>query len=160
MKNRRDFWNFSNYNGIRSHHQLSQATNTLTIQPNWLNDWVFVYKLSSCGFESCCSYWKILCFDIDRYFWNFSNYNGIRSHHQLSQATNTLTIQPNWLNDWVFVYKLSSCGFESCCSYWKILCFDIDRYLLHLDLKKQKQRVEDLKLNRNSLQLNNYIFLI
>ena len=85
---------------------------------------------------------------------------GFEATTNLVRQRTLLTIQPNWLNDWVFVYKLSSCGFESCCSYWKILCFDIDRYLLHLDLKKQKQRVEDLKLNRNSLKLNNYIFLI
>ena len=24
------------------------------VWPIWLNDWVFVYKLSGCGFESCC----------------------------------------------------------------------------------------------------------
>ena len=30
-----------------------------TLKPNWpvwLNGWVFVYKLSGCGFESCCSH--------------------------------------------------------------------------------------------------------
>ena len=24
------------------------------IYPVWLNDWVFDYKLSGCGFEPCC----------------------------------------------------------------------------------------------------------
>ena len=41
-------------------------------------------------------------------------------------------IWPVWLNDWVFVYKLSSCGFESRCSH-----------LVHLYIcaaTKQKQR--------------------
>ena len=28
----------------------------LFIRPVWLNGWVFVYKLSGCGFESSCSY--------------------------------------------------------------------------------------------------------
>ena len=26
------------------------------IWPVWLNDWVFVYRLSDCGLESCCSH--------------------------------------------------------------------------------------------------------
>ena len=33
---------------------LSLLTKNLTIWPVWLNGWVFVYKLSGCGFKSCC----------------------------------------------------------------------------------------------------------
>ena len=38
-----------------THNHLAKL-NHLTIWPVWLNYWVFIYKLSGCGFESCCSH--------------------------------------------------------------------------------------------------------
>ena len=52
--------NLSNCNGIRSHNHLVRKR-TL----GHLNDWVFVYGLSGCGFKSCFShlnstfYWRV-----------------------------------------------------------------------------------------------------
>ena len=64
--NRRHIWSLSNSDGIRTHNQLvrRRTLNHLAKlvcqigQFNWLNDWVFVYELSGCGFESrCCDIW-------------------------------------------------------------------------------------------------------
>ena len=47
-------------NGIRTHNHLVRKRNS-TIFPNWpvlLNGWMFVYKLSGCGFESRCCHLK------------------------------------------------------------------------------------------------------
>ena len=48
-RNRRDIWNLSDYNGTRTHNHLVRK-----VWPVWLNGWVFVYELGSCGFESRC----------------------------------------------------------------------------------------------------------
>ena len=45
---------------ITTHTQMHRTDNysqhSSIIWPVWLNDWVFVYKLSGCGFESHCSH--------------------------------------------------------------------------------------------------------
>ena len=45
---------------------LNHSAKLVTIKPVWINDWVFIYELSDCGFEShCCHlnfrYWT--CFE-------------------------------------------------------------------------------------------------
>ena len=47
---RRDIWSLSDSNGIPTHNHLV-CKRTPTVLPN---DWVFVYKLSGCGFEPRC----------------------------------------------------------------------------------------------------------
>ena len=44
--------------------------------PVWLNGWVFLYELSGCGFESCCSHFNFRfrsCFE-QGVPWNSGNY--------------------------------------------------------------------------------------
>ena len=45
VRRRREIWSLSNCNWTRTHNQ----------RPVWLNGSVFVYELSSCGFEPSCS---------------------------------------------------------------------------------------------------------
>ena len=72
--NRHEFWNLSDCNGtiqcgftmkrVRDmiriyspmYHTDKYSKHSSIIWPVWLNGWVFVYKLSGYGFESCCSY--------------------------------------------------------------------------------------------------------
>ena len=37
------------------HHKDKYSQHSSIIWPVWLNDWVFVYELSACGFEPSCS---------------------------------------------------------------------------------------------------------
>ena len=48
----------SDYNEIRTHNHLvrKRTLDNLAKWPVWLNGWVCVYELSSCGFESLCSH--------------------------------------------------------------------------------------------------------
>ena len=103
------------------------------IWPVWLNGWVFVYELSGCGFVSSCNPLNFrfhTCFK-QGVLWN-SDYYRVWIHsetctwHDKNIQSNTPTdkysqhsslIWPVWLNDWVFVYKLSDCGFESSCNH-------------------------------------------
>ena len=64
-RNRLNIWNWSDSNGIRIHdylvckrtfNHLAKLTKRL---PVWLNIWLFVYELSSCGFESRCCHLNI-----------------------------------------------------------------------------------------------------
>ena len=75
-RSRRHIWSLRDSNGIQTHNHLVRKrtlnhlpklafwfsirlqTNWLwvRIRPVWLNGWVFVYKLSGCGFESRCCY--------------------------------------------------------------------------------------------------------
>ena len=58
-QNRTDNWSLSDCNEIRTHNgwirkrALSHLGNLAMV---WLNDWVFIYKVSGCGFESCCGH--------------------------------------------------------------------------------------------------------
>ena len=49
------------------------------IRPLWLNDWLFVYELSGCGFESSCNHLNFrfrACFEQGRLFTPVNNYFG------------------------------------------------------------------------------------
>ena len=53
--------------------------------------------------------WKVLC------QWERNhNYRNLCSVLLFSWRNKMTAV---WLNDWVFIYKLSGCGFESCCSH-------------------------------------------
>ena len=48
---------------------------------------------------------------------------------------------PVWPNGWVFVYQLSGCGFESCCSHLKVVVFQTMHMVFYIILvlfKKNK----------------------
>ena len=88
----------------------------------WLNGLVFIYELSGCGFESCCSHLNfrygaclrqtIECgFTLKLVHDMIITYNQMQCTGKYSQQSSI--IWPVWLNGWVFVYKLSGCGFES-----------------------------------------------
>ena len=49
-----DIWGLSDCNGIGTHSPVGNRA--LNHWPVWLNGSVFVYQLSSCGFESRCSH--------------------------------------------------------------------------------------------------------
>ena len=51
-QNRRHIWSLRDCNRTRTHNHLVRKQHW----PVWLNGWVFVYDLSSCGFESLCSH--------------------------------------------------------------------------------------------------------
>ena len=51
----------------------------------------------------------------NRYVWHDKTYSQIHRTDKYSQHSSI--IWSVWLNGWVFVYKLSGCGFEPCCSH-------------------------------------------
>ena len=55
VRSRREVWSLSDCSWTRTHNHLTKQS---IIWPVWLNGWVFVYELSSCGFESSCSHLK------------------------------------------------------------------------------------------------------
>ena len=72
--------------GTYSHIHLTDkySQHRSIIWPVWLNGWVFVYKLSHCGFKSCCNHlrgWLKINFKV-YYFINFKIY------HHLSKPLN------------------------------------------------------------------------
>ena len=50
--NRHNIWSLSDSNGFRTNNHFENEHST--IEPNWPNGWVFVCKLSGCGFKSRC----------------------------------------------------------------------------------------------------------
>ena len=46
----------SDCSGTQTHNHLVHKWTLNHFRPVWLNGWVFVYELSVCGFESCCSH--------------------------------------------------------------------------------------------------------
>ena len=96
----------------------------------WLNGWVFVYKLGGCRLESSCSHLLFRCRVCleQRVPWH-SGKDAVSIHSEthtwydknIQQRTDKYSqhssiICPVCLNGWVFVYKLSGCGFKSSCS--------------------------------------------
>ena len=58
------------------HRRDKYSQQSPIIWPVWLNDWVFVYKLSGCGFESRCSHLNFrfrACFE-QEVPWHSGNY--------------------------------------------------------------------------------------
>ena len=107
------------------------------LQHSWIislvspNCWVFIYKLSGCGFGSRCSHLNLryplvlskefLCIQttiecrltLKRVRDIIRTYSQMHSTDKYSQYS--LIVCPVWLNGWVFVYELSGCEFESRC---------------------------------------------
>ena len=119
------------HKNIQSMHRTDKyPQHNSIIWPVWLNGWVFVYELSGCGFKSTCSHLNFrfrACFG-QGVPWHSGNYRvWIHSetckwhdksiHHSDKYSQHSSIIWPVWLNGWVFIYKLSGCGFKSSCSY-------------------------------------------
>ena len=108
--------------------QYSQLSSIIwSVSPN---GWIFVYKLSACGFESR---WSHLIFTYRAFFqqgvsWHWGKYrvwihSEMRTWHENNAQSSapyrtvlTSIIWSVWPNGWVFVYELSGCWFESRCS--------------------------------------------
>ena len=103
------------------------------IRSAWANDWVFVYELSGCGFESCCSHVKFRyygCFELE-VPWHSANIvcgftvkrvcETIRTYSQMHRTDKypqlSSIIWSLWPNGCVFIYEVSGSGFESCWSH-------------------------------------------
>ena len=94
---------------------------------------MFVYELSGCGFESSCTHLNfIFAPALSKKFLDIQatiecgfslkcvrdlirKYSQMHGPEKYSQHSSI--IWPVWLNDSVFVYELSGCGFESSCSH-------------------------------------------
>ena len=102
------------------------------IWPVLLNGWLFVYELSGCGFQPSCSHLNfsfLASFEqgvdiqaiidcgctLKRVCDMIRTYGQMRRTDKYSQHSSI--ILPVWLNGWVFVNKLSGCGFQSSCSH-------------------------------------------
>ena len=103
----------------------------------WPYGWVFLYKLSGSGFESCCNHLKtsdiapvlskefldiqanIECgFTLKRICDMITTYS--QMHWTDKHSQHSSIIWPVWPNGWVFIYEPSGCSFESCCSHYKL----------------------------------------
>ena len=103
------------------------------IWPVWLNDWVFVYELSGCGFESRCCHLNshivpVLCkeiLDIQATIkcrftlkWVCDMIIIYSQTHRTDKYTQLSSIiLLVWLNGFLFAYELSGCWFESRCCH-------------------------------------------
>ena len=118
----------------KMHHTDKYSQHSSIIWPIWLNDWVFVYELSGCGFESPLQSLKLQISHLfgARSFLTFRQLQSVNSlwnayldmirtcsqmHRTDKYSQHSSIIWPVWLNGWVFVYELSGCGFESRCSH-------------------------------------------
>ena len=97
----------------------------------WLNGWVFVYRLSGCGFGSRFSYLNFrFRVSLEQGVpWNSGNYRvwihseicliiikdlNYRKGFEFGNMRSIYSaIWPVWLSGWVFVYELSGCEFGS-----------------------------------------------
>ena len=122
------------------HHTDRYSQHSSVIWPVWPNSWVFVYKLSSCGFESRCCHlnfrygdcfergvsWHLVKLQSTDSLWKLIR-DMIITYSQMHRtdrySKHSSIIWPVWPNGWVFVYELSGCGFESRCCH--LICFHI-----------------------------------
>ena len=95
---------------------------------------MFVYELSSCGFESRCSYLNFrFCNILEQgVLWHSNNCNRVPFRTGILFCTDEYSqhssiILSVSLNGWVFVYELSGYGFDSRCTHLNVRfgeCFD------------------------------------
>ena len=101
-RNRRDIWNLNDSNGTRTPNHL-----VLIQLINNLKAYVTCWQPFKCVRDMIIVYSQMHCTD------TFSQHSSII----------WIVFWRIWLNGWVFVYKLSCCGFESRCCHLKLLCF-------------------------------------
>ena len=114
------------------HRTDKYSQHSSIIWPVWPNGWVFVYQLSGCEIEPSCSHLNFrfrACFD-QGVPWYSGNYrvwihseclrDMIKTYSQMHRtdkcSQHSSIIWAVWPNGWLFIYELSSCGFESSCS--------------------------------------------
>ena len=121
---RQEIWSLKDCNGTRTHNHLvrKRTLKYLTKLAKW---WSCVTSTYLCGSFDCMflSYhvrvlqWMhtvIHCgFPVKRVHEMIRTYSQMHCTDKYSQHNSI--IWPVWLNAWVFVYKLSGCGFESRC---------------------------------------------
>ena len=120
-QNRCDIWRLSDCNRIRTHNHLVPKRklnhlNKLIKSLSWVvnaylydafdsmflschvlvSEWIHTLYLPECKRSPCSKQARYLKID---------DSNGTRTHNHI------------WPNGWVFIYQLSGCGFESCCSH-------------------------------------------
>ena len=114
---RRHMWSLSDSNGIRTHNYVvrKRTLNHLVKLAKWLSCVVSAYLYGAFEFKEfldiqatieCSCTMKLVRDMIITY---------IQMHRTDTYSQHSLIIWPVWLNGWVFVYELNSCGFESCC---------------------------------------------
>ena len=143
-QSRRYIWILSDSNVIRTHNHLvrKRTLNHLAKLAKWLNCVVstFLYGAFDCMLLSQLDHLPSLAdvaltsskefLDIQANYrvrihsetrtWHDNKVQSNAPYRQYSQHNSI--IWPVWLNGWVFLYKLSSCGFESCCCHLKWFC--------------------------------------
>ena len=64
--------------------------------------------------------WRQTCRHMSLPFYTSNGFflkNNLLRRKNIRKKKEEKNIRPVWLNGWVFVYELSDCGFESCCSH-------------------------------------------
>ena len=125
-RNRSDIWSLSDCNGTRTHNHLvhERTLNHLAKLVKWLS---CVVSTSECRFTLKCLRDMIRTYS--------------QMHHTSKYSQHGSIIWRVWLNGWLFVYKLSGCGFESRCNHLNFrycACFEevvpwyLDNYRVHI----------------------------
>ena len=90
--------------------------NLLWTAKTWRYSICHSWKLKTAGSWNCWNFSKIFWL-----LWSESLRGMIRTYSQMHRtdrySQNCSIIWPVWLNVWVFIYKLSGCGFESSWSH-------------------------------------------
>ena len=110
------------------HHTGHYSKDSSIMCPVWLNGWVFIYKVSGCGFKFRCSPLNFRYPAVSRKeFLNIQAFIGcrftmkrirhmIRKYSQMrgtdKYSHHSSIIWPVWLNDWVFVYEIVASWFD------------------------------------------------
>ena len=114
-RNRRNIWSLSDSNGTRTYNNLvcKRTLNHLAELAKWLDCIVSTYLCGAfdCLLLSCQA--TIKCRSTLKLSDLIITYTQMRRTGNYSQHSSI--IWPVWLYGWVFVYKLSGCGFESRC---------------------------------------------
>ena len=133
-RSRRHIWSLSDSNGIWTHRYLvcKRTLNHLAKLAKWLRCVVshylqgaFDFMLLSCTYEfqSETTLWKFFYIQVSiecRFTLKLVRDMTItcsQMHGTDNYSQHSSNILPVWLNGWVFVYKLSGCGFESSCCH-------------------------------------------
>ena len=99
---------YCNWTRTHNHWVRKRTLNHLV----WLNGWVFVYELSGCGFESCCSHLNFryrTCFE-QGFSWHSANYrvwihSKMRTWHDKNRQLD-LPYSDRWLGTSIEYYIL------------------------------------------------------
>ena len=76
-------------------------------------------------------------------------------HHTDKYSQQSPIIWPVWLNGWVFIYKLSGCGFKSCCCHLNLESMFVDFKVYSINVGTLRCRKSEIvgKLECRSVNL-------